>query len=76
MSVKTRLLPCIDGVEPSLRWWFTDVRHQFGEDYADPDAPLLPSERRDPQTGQCLRAGSDALRTWLAGAVGIWLPAW
>lgn len=73
---KTRLVPCIDGVEPLLRWWFTDVRHQFGDDYADPDAPLLPSERRDPMTGQCLRAGSDALRTGLAGAVGIWLPAW
>lgn len=73
---KTRLVPCIDGVEALLRWWFTDVRHQFGDDYADPDAPLLPSERRDPMSGQCLRAGSDALRTGLAGAVGIWLPAW
>ena len=24
----------------------TDVRHQFGDDWADPDGPLLPSERR------------------------------
>lgn len=71
---KTRLVPCIDGVEPLLRWWFTDVRHQFGEDYADPDAPLLPSERRDPMTGQCLRAGSDALRTGLAAQSGSGCP--
>ena len=73
---KTRLVPCIDGVQNLLSWWFTDIRHQFGEDWSDPDAPLLPSERRDPQTGTCLRAGADALRSGLAGAVDHWLPAW
>ena len=73
---KTRLVPCIDGVQPLLTWWFTDVRHQFGDDWSNPDAPLLPSERRDPLTGECLRAGADALRSGLAGAVGQWLPDW
>ena len=73
---KTRLVPCIDDIDALLRWWFTDVRHQFGDDHDDPDAPLLPSERRDPRTGSCLRAGTDALRTGLASSVGTWLPAW
>jgi integrase len=52
------------------------VRHQFGDDWADPDAPLLPSERRDRGSGRCLRAGSNALRSGLAGAVQRWLPSW
>jgi site-specific recombinase XerD len=73
---KTRLVPAINQVDDLLTWWLTDVRHQFGEDWADPDAPLLPSERRDRQTGRCLRAGANALRTGLADAVGRWLPAW
>jgi site-specific recombinase XerD len=73
---KTRLVPCIDGVDTLLQWWFTDVRHQFGSDWDDPDAPLLPSERRDPDTGACLRVQPDALRSGLAAAVERWLPAW
>ena len=52
------------------------MRHQFGDDWADPDAALLPSERRDRDTGWCTRAGSDALRSGLAGAVATWLPGW
>ncbi|WP_228708051.1 tyrosine-type recombinase/integrase [Amycolatopsis keratiniphila] len=73
---KTRLIPAIDSVDALITWWLTDVRHQFGDDYDDPDAPLLPSERRDRHTGGCLRAGDDALRTGFAGAVGRWLPTW
>lgn len=73
---KARLVPAINAVDDLLTWWLTDVRHQFGDDWADPDAPLLPSERRDRQTGQCLRAGTNALRTGFADAVDRWLPAW
>lgn len=73
---KTRLVPCIDAVDDLLGWWLTDVRHQFGSDWTDPYAPLLPSERRDPQTGRCQRIGTDALRSGLASAVGRWLPSW
>jgi site-specific recombinase XerD len=73
---KTRLVPAIDSVDSLLGWWLTDIRHQFGGDWADPDAPLLPSERRDRMTGRCLRAGDSALRAGLAGAVSCWLPAW
>ena len=73
---KTRLVPCIDGVQSLLAWWFTDVRHQFGDDWSDPDAPLLPSERRDPLTGAACGPGQNTLRTGLAGAVDSWLPDW
>lgn len=73
---KTRLVPAINAVDTLLGWWLTDVRHQFGEDWDDPEAPLLPSERRDRDTGRCLRVGDDALRSGLAEAVARWLPAW
>lgn len=73
---KTRLVPAINSVDALLTWWLTDVRHQFGDDYQDPDAPLLPSERRDPDTSRCRRVGSNALRTGLADAVTRWLPDW
>lgn len=73
---KVRIVPAIDQVDALLEWWLTDVRHQFGDDYDDPTAPLLPSERRDPATGRCARIGPDALRTGLGGAVSTWLPAW
>jgi site-specific recombinase XerD len=73
---KTRLVPAINSVAPLMDWWLADVRHQFGDDYQDADAPLLPSERRDPYTGRCLRVGDDALRSGLAGAVSRWLPSW
>jgi site-specific recombinase XerD len=73
---KTRLVPCIDDVDRLLEWWMVDVRHQFGDDWNDPSAPLLPSERRDPDTRRCQRVGSEALRVGLAVAVERWLPAW
>ena len=73
---KTRLAPCINDLDGLLEWWMVDVRHQFGDDWEDPAAPLLPSERRDPDTARCLRVGAEALRAGLAGAVSRWLPAW
>ena len=74
---KTRLVPAIDAVEVLLDWWLTDVRHQFGDDWDDPDAPLLPSERRDPHyRARVAAAGADALRAGLGDAVARWLPAW
>jgi site-specific recombinase XerD len=75
-GAKVRLVPAIDEVDALLEWWLTDVRHQFGDDYDDPAAPLLPSERRDPMTGHCTRISADPLRTSLAGAVQVWLPDW
>ncbi|MBF6427508.1 tyrosine-type recombinase/integrase [Nocardia cyriacigeorgica] len=73
---KPRLVPTINSMGELLEWWLTDVRHQFGDDWMDPEAPLLPSERRDRESGRCRRVGDDALRSGLAGAVRLWLPAW
>lgn len=73
---KTRLVPAINQVDALMNWWLTDIRHQFGDDWSDPDAPLLPSERRDPHTGRCRRAGDDALRSGLKDAVALHLPKW
>jgi site-specific recombinase XerD len=73
---KTRLVPAINEVDALLDWWFSDVRHQFGNDWEDSDAPLLPSERRDRDTGRCMRVGAEALRAGLVGAVTRWLPTW
>ncbi len=75
-GAKTRLVPAINDVDALLEWWLTDVRHQFGDDWDDVDAPLLPSERRDRDTGRCTRVGPEAVRAGLAGAVARWLPAW
>lgn len=73
---KVRLVPGINQVDALLTWWLTDVRHQFADGGDDPDGPMLPSERRDPDSGACLRAGPDALRSGFAAAVATWLPSW
>lgn len=73
---KARFVPAIDQVGELLDWWLTDVRHQFGDDYENPDAALLPSERRDPYTRLCKRIGDQALRCGLEDAVARWLPSW
>jgi site-specific recombinase XerD len=73
---KSRLVPAINATDTLLGWWLTDVRHQYGVDYLDPDAPMLPSERHDHATQRCARAGADALRSGLANAVQRWLPSW
>ena len=73
---KTRMVPAINDVDVLLEWWMNDVRHQFGDDWDDPEAPLLPSERHTGHDGRCTRVGVEALRAGLGGAVGRWLPAW
>lgn len=73
---KPRLVSAINSVDALVDWWLGDVRHQFGDDWRNPEAPLLPSERRDVYTGACCRVGDDALRSGLAKAVDVWLPEW
>ncbi|HEV2374072.1 MAG TPA: tyrosine-type recombinase/integrase [Streptosporangiaceae bacterium] len=73
---KTRLVPAINQAGDLLDWWLAEVRHQFGDDYACLDAPLLPSERHDLATGMCSRIGDQALRDGLANAVARSLPEW
>lgn len=75
-GAKPRLVTAINDVDVLLDWWFVEVRHQFGDDWTQPDAPLLPSERRDPTTGMRARAGDDTLRRALETAVASWLPTW
>ena len=73
---KPRMVPAINGADRLIDWWLAEVRHQFDTDWADPDAPMLPSERRDQGLGRHGRAGHDALRTGLVGQTAAWLPAW
>ena len=73
---KPRLVPAINGADRLIDWWLAEVRHQFGPDWSDPDAPMLPSERHDPDLARCARVGDDALRQGLAAQTVKWLPAW
>lgn len=75
-GVKPRLVPAINGADQLIDWWLAEVRHQWGPDWADPDAPLLPSERFDHELGRCGRVGANALRRSLGVRVDQWLPAW
>ena len=73
---KGRLVPAINGADQLIDWWLGEVRHQFGDDWSDPDAPMLPSERHDPDLDRCLRVGTNALRRGLATQTAQWLPGW
>lgn len=73
---KPRLVPAINGVDQLMDWWLAEVRPLYGSDWADPDAPLLPSERFDSDLGRCRRVRADVLRRTLSSQVDQWLPAW
>jgi integrase/recombinase XerC len=73
---KARLVPAINGADRLIDWWLAEVRHQFGDDWSDPDAPMLPSERHSPDLDRCQRVGADALRKALGVHTTRWLPAW
>jgi len=73
---KARLVPAINGADELIDWWLADVRHLFGTDWSDPDAPMMPSERHDPVLPRSRRVGSEALRKGLVRQTARWLPAW
>jgi integrase len=73
---KARLVPAINGADVLIDWWLAEVRHQFGEDWCDPDAPMLPSERHNADGERCRRVGDNALRHGLAAQTARWLPRW
>lgn len=74
---RPRLIPAINGADELIDWWLAEVRHQFGNDWSDLDAPMLPSERRSKTTAdRCRRATSDALRKGLKRHTAELLPAW
>jgi site-specific recombinase XerD len=72
---KPRLVPAINGADGLITWWLTDVRHQFGEDWSDPDAPMFPSERHQGPE-RCGRARPNTLRSGFTDAVAAFLPGW
>lgn len=72
---KARLVPAINDANVLIDWWLAEVRPQYGVDWADPDAPMLPSERHHGDFGNS-RVRDDALRAGLARATAEWLPAW
>ena len=72
---KARLVPAINGAGELIDWWLAEVRHQFGDDWSDPDAPMLPSERHDPRAGRCRRVGPKHCAKG-SRAVGRSLPGW
>lgn len=73
---KSRLVPAINGADELIDWWLAEVRHQFGDDWCDPDAPMLPSERHDRALPRCRRVGTEALRKGMARQTAQWLPSW
>jgi integrase/recombinase XerC len=73
---KARLVPAINGADELIDWWLAEVRHQFGRDWSDPDAPMLPSERHDPVLPRSRRVGAEALRQGLVRQTARSLPAW
>lgn len=73
---KARLVPAINGTDQLIDWWLAEVRHQFGNDWSDPDAPMLPSERHGRDLDRCQRVGVNALRQGLGVQTARWLPAW
>ena len=72
---RERMVPLINGMDRTLRWFIEDVWGQFGDDHARPGAPLFPSERKNTD-GSARRVGDDALRAGLAGAAVAHLPGW
>ncbi len=70
---RERMVPLINNARATLEWFVRDVRGHFDDDHTRPGAPLLPSERRNPD-GTCARVGDEALRAALAAAVH--LPDW
>lgn len=73
---KPRLVPAINDADRLIDWWLAEVRHQYGPDWTDPDAPMMPSERRAGGDERCNRVGADALRSGLKRATTLYLPAW
>lgn len=73
---RPRLVSAINGVEELMDWWLAEVRPRWGPDWADPEAPMLPSERFNRDLNRCGRVDTNALRRGLAIHVDRWLPAW
>ncbi len=72
---RERMVPLINNARATLAWFVRDVWGHFDDDHTRAGAPLLPSERKNPD-GTCARVGDEALRAALAGAAAAHLPDW
>src|SRR6202008_245258 len=72
---RERMVPLINNARATLEWFGQDVWGHFDAAHTRPGAPLLPSERKNPD-GTCARVGGEALRAALAGAAAAHLPDW
>jgi hypothetical protein len=70
---RERMVSLINNSRARLAWFVQDVWGHFDDDHTRAGAPLLPSERKNPD-GTCARVGNEALRAALAAAVH--LPDW
>jgi integrase len=74
---RERMVPLINNARATLEWFVQDVWGHFDDDHTRPGAPLLPSERRNPD-GTCARVGAAGLYCAEAGVElligqGSWL---
>ena len=72
---RERMVPLINNARATLEWFVRDVWCCFDDDHSRPGAPLLPSERKNPD-GSCARVGDEAVRAALADAAAAHLPGW
>ncbi|MDR1151287.1 MAG: tyrosine-type recombinase/integrase [Bifidobacteriaceae bacterium] len=73
---KVRLVPAINGADKLIDWWLAEVRPLFGDDWSNPDAPMLPSEKSSSDESRLARIGAWSLRRGLAMQVDRSLPSW
>ena len=72
---RERMVPLINNARATLEWFVQDVWGHFDDDHARAGAPLLPSERKNPD-GSCARVGDEAIRAALADTATAHLPDW
>jgi integrase/recombinase XerD len=72
---RARMVPLLGQAGRTLRWYIEDVWGHFGDDHTRSGAPLLCSERTQPD-GTRARIGAEALRSGLAEATTAHLPGW
>jgi integrase/recombinase XerD len=72
---RERMAPLINNMRPTLEWYVSEVRGQFGDDHTRPGTPLWPSERTR-SDGSRTRAGAEVLRSAVAEASVRHVPDW
>jgi site-specific recombinase XerD len=73
---RERMVPLINNVGRTLRWFVEDVWGQLGDEPDRPGAPLFCSERKNTDGSAARRVGSEVVRAGLAEAAAGHLPAW